>query len=277
MQTFSFKLANLSCASLPDNKGESDLKSIFPAATEAELGTALTEKLEVGFNCLYIRQGKTNILVDTGTGEGQLLAALAQLGLEAKDIDFVILTHGDRDHIGGVLEFPRARLIMSEKMLESWTDAEKQEQMVDEFIKLFQNKIAQEALASREQERRHFAQALLPQIKSRIQTVAFENEFLPGFKLIDASGHRTDHTALEISSEDQTLIHVVDSIRHPVQITYHWASFIDSYPDMVVETNKRLVERILAKDALIFGAHLPFPGLARLSRETSGLEWHWVK
>ncbi|MCA9835617.1 MAG: MBL fold metallo-hydrolase [Trueperaceae bacterium] len=277
MQTFSFKLADLSCASLPDNKGESDLKSIFPAATEAELGTALTEKLEVGFNCLYIRQGKTNILVDTGTGEGQLLAALAQLGLEAKDIDFVILTHGDRDHIGGVLEFPRARLIMSEKMLESWTDAEKQEQMVDEFIKLFQNKIAQEALASREQERRHFAQALLPQIKSRIQTVAFENEFLPGFKLIDASGHRTDHTALEISSEDQTLIHVVDSIRHPVQITYHWASFIDSYPDMVVETNKRLVERILAKDALIFGAHLPFPGLARLSRETSGLEWHWVK
>ena len=277
MQTFSFKLADLSCASLPDNKGESDLKSIFPAATEAELGTALTEKLEVGFNCLYIRQGKTNILVDTGTGEGQLLAALAQLGLEAKDIDFVILTHGDRDHIGGVLEFPRARFIMSEKMLESWTDAEKQEQMVDEFIKLFQNKIAQEALASREQARRHFAQALLPQIKSRIQTVAFENEFLPGFKLIDASGHRTDHTALEISSEGQTLIHVVDSIRHPVQITYHWASFIDSYPDMVVETNKRLVERILAKDALIFGAHLPFPGLARLSRETSGLEWHWVK
>lgn len=277
MQTFSFKLADLSCASLPDNKGESDLKSIFPAATEAELGTALTEKLEVGFNCLYIRQGKTNILVDTGTGEGQLLAALAQLGLEAKDIDFVILTHGDRDHIGGVLEFPRARLIMSEKMLESWTDAEKQEQMVDEFIKLFQNKIAQKALASREQARRHFAQALLPQINSRIQTVAFENEFLPGFKLIDASGHRTDHTALEISSEDQTLIHVVDSIRHPVQITYHWASFIDSYPDMVVETNKRLVERILAKDALIFGAHLPFPGLARLSRETSGLEWHWVK
>ncbi len=278
MQSYPFSLGDLECASLYDNGSTSTLKEVFPSISDSGF-QALNpdDKFQVGFNCLYIKQAKKHILVDTGTGQGELLNSLATLGLTANDIDTVILTHGDRDHIGGVLNFPKAQFFLSQKMFASWTEPTKQEGMFEEFIKLFRNSLDAEALKARAQPRRTFAHEVIPQIKDRLNPIAFEEEFLPGFKLLDATGHRSDHTALEISSGGETLIHVTDSLRHPLQIKYDWPSFIDSYPEELIKSNKRLIARSLKTKALMFGAHLGFPGLARVSEGIEGLEWHWVK
>ncbi len=282
MPVHSFQIGNLDCAILSDNSSTSKLRDLFPAVPELEFQKAKTtlnlpEQITVGYNCLYLKQNNQHILVDTGTGQGQLLTSLKEIGLSAEDLDIIILTHGDRDHIGGVLDFPNARFILSQKMFESWSQSEKQEQMVEEFIGLFRRSLDAQELELRAKGRRKFYLEMLPAIQDRLNPVSFEQEFLPGIKLVDATGHRSDHSALEINSQSQTLLHIVDSIRHPLQIKYDWASFIDSYPSELITSNKRLVTRALTSNALIFSSHLTFPGLARLNTSPAGLEWHWLE
>ena len=108
----------------------------------------------------------------------------------------------------------------------------------------------------------------LPLLQDRTDQVALEEEFLPGFKLVGAPGHRTDHVAVEISSNGETLLHVADSIRHAIQAAYpHFYSGIDSYPEQIAETNRALLDRAAQNNTLIFGAHMGFPALGRVRVE----------
>ena len=149
--------------------------------------------------------------------------------------------------------------------------------MVKEIISLIRKSLSPEDLEARAQWRRDFFLKLLPRIQERLKPVAFEQEFLPGIKLFDATGHRSDHSGVEIMGGGQTLLHVVDSFRHPLQLHYDWASFIDSYPSRLIQSNKQIVKRALQNEALLFGSHLSFPGLVQLRQTNEGLEWHWVR
>jgi len=55
-----------------------------------------------------------NIIVDTGLPKDKttILDALVQFGLAAKDIAYIICTHGDADHISNNNLFPKAKLIV---------------------------------------------------------------------------------------------------------------------------------------------------------------------
>ena len=61
------------------------------------------EKLKTGwgFSCL-IRTNKEKILFDTGADSETLLYNMEQLGVEAKEIDTVVLSHIHGDHTGGL-------------------------------------------------------------------------------------------------------------------------------------------------------------------------------
>lgn len=66
-------------------------------------------------NVTLIRDGKKNILVDTGApGEDKkLIAALKKEKLKPEDIDIVIITHPHADHIGNNFLFPEALFVDS--------------------------------------------------------------------------------------------------------------------------------------------------------------------
>ena len=99
-------------------------------------------RIRLGLNCLLVRNGKENILIDTGmgrkwddrsrerygiAGEISLIGELQSKGLSPEDIDFVINTHLHFDHAGTntlnrdgqlVPAFPKARYIVQSGELE---------------------------------------------------------------------------------------------------------------------------------------------------------------
>ncbi len=58
-------------------------------------------------NCVYVGDGKTNILIDIGCTLKMLSAGLEKEGLKVKDIDALLVSHEHSDHIKGIGVFNR--------------------------------------------------------------------------------------------------------------------------------------------------------------------------
>ncbi len=54
-------------------------------------------------DCILIQQGKTNVLIDTGTQQDEQKIMDYLKEKDVTDIEYLILTHPDKDHIGGAL------------------------------------------------------------------------------------------------------------------------------------------------------------------------------
>lgn len=283
-KSFSFSLGNFKCASLSDGDSRTmPLSAVFPPISEETLNEAKTQfniskdDVEVGYNVLYIDTGQQKILIDAGLANGTLVNSLAQINVQPEEIDLILVTHGDSDHVGGLENFSNARYIIPKESWQQWTNPESLEALNDQFISLFASMRSEEELKAMAKSRENYGNTILPSLKDRADLVEAEEEIITGIRFIEAPGHRSDHFAVEITSEGQSLIHIVDSIRHPLQVSYPWASFIDSFPEQIVETNKILVKRILDKNAKVFGAHFPFPALASIIQQENSLKWKWLQ
>lgn len=107
-------------------------------------GWFVPEFAEVPCNCLLIETGQGLVLVDTGLGaldKGVLRLGLSELvinscpdseqpavrqverlGFKAGDVRDIICTHLDKDHAGGLADFPHARVHVSEAELSAALD-----------------------------------------------------------------------------------------------------------------------------------------------------------
>jgi 7,8-dihydropterin-6-yl-methyl-4-(beta-D-ribofuranosyl)aminobenzene 5'-phosphate synthase len=59
--------------------------------------------------CFHVAIGDKQILLDTGWKGGKLLHNMNRLGVDANYIDKLVLSHGHRDHTGGLKSFLKAR------------------------------------------------------------------------------------------------------------------------------------------------------------------------
>jgi glyoxylase-like metal-dependent hydrolase (beta-lactamase superfamily II) len=273
---YPFKLGSMNAIAISDGSETVPIESVVKDVPGDLLRQALLEagrsptEAVVYFNCLYLQNGSHKILVDAGWGsgtqrrDGALLAQLQAEGIAPEDIDTIILTHGDVDHIGGILNrgnqlvFPNASYILLKEAWDFWSN----EAIVSrwpEFLTVFSRKT-------------------LPLIRERIQVVEGGVEFLPGMRLAAAPGHRLGHTIVEIHSSGQHLIHLADCVgdelffEHP---GWHW--YADFKPDQAEKNLAAVLERAADLQALVFGSHLPFPGLGRVAVEAGSWRWTPVK
>lgn len=81
----------------------------------------LDETLETEHGlCVFLDTGEFKILLDTGAS-GQFIQNAEQLGIDVREIDYVFISHGHADHIGGLIPFleinSKAKILLSEKTL----------------------------------------------------------------------------------------------------------------------------------------------------------------
>lgn len=212
-------------------------------------------------NVMMVSIDETLVLIDSGWGDqGSLFEFMSAEGISAADIDLVIITHTDGDHVGGLLDarkrltFANAEFVMTKPAWERWTSDHYLDQLGEQRGEWVRN-----AAAAIE------AHTRLPEVGE---------EIIRGVRLVDAPGHREGHAAVEISSDRGEMIHVADAVLHPVFVSHPgWRSPIDSYPDLAARTRQRLVERAAEEDLLVASAHMPFPGLGHI--RAKGDAWVW--
>ena len=294
-ENFHFKVGTLKCiaindciGTLPDQRTVKDVPADQLNPIFLERGISLTETV-IYYNCLYIQTDQLHILIDGGLSrggslqnksvldrleaegklpmprsalpkmEGALLDRLQAEGITPDDIDHVIITHFDGDHIGGLtsgdqLVFPRADYIVLKDAWDFWSDAALVAQLPAMITA--------------------FARKTLPLIQPRIKIAAAGVEFMPGFQFIPAPGHRPGHTAVAITSSGEHLLHLGDTVAHPILMEYPaWHGYADSNHDQAAKDRVHLLRQAVDQNALVFGSHLPFPAVGHVIPQGEG--WRW--
>lgn len=270
-ERYHFRVGEFICTAIRDAVMAYPVDEVFPDIPAEQLAHALADHqspskdIVFDFNCLLIDTGELRIVVDVGWGhirptrEGRLTQHLRAEGITPKDVDIVVLTHGDEDHIGGIADargepaFPNARCIMWET---GW----------DALLNIDWTRVPEEVAA--------FKSRLVAVLESQIEPVEANTEFSPGFRLIPATGHKPGHAAVGVSSAGEHLLHVGDAIGHPIMVTHpEWSWCFDLNPERAIDDRQRLIEVAMARDALVFGSHMPFPGVGRIVQQDNQLHW----
>lgn len=223
------------------------------------------------YPCVVINTGQHRVLVDTGAGSfapttGKLIPTLQAEGIQRKDIDRVILTHGHPDHIGGSIDnaghptFPNARYVLWEEEWEFWTS----EPNLDE-LKISDH--GKELLVQ-------VAHANLLPLRDQIELIRHDTEIVPGIRVLFAPGHTPGHMVIACHSGGDQLLYIADTVLHPIHLEepdWYSAVAINSY--QVAETRSRILDMAAKENVLTLASHFAFPGLGHVVKKEG--RWQW--
>ena len=246
-----------------------------PPAALAEAVTAAgldPAAITLGVHPLLVETGGQRVLLDVGSGPfgpvpGTLPAALAAEGIAPEEIDVVLITHLHGDHFGGGLNadgqlaFPNARYLINAAEHEFWAAEPSLDELVipDEFKQLFRQSVVD----------------FLAAMGSGLEQIAPGDEIAPGVTAVDAKGHTPGQLAVEVMSEGEGLLHIVDVAHVPAIHLQHpdWFLAADNWPAWTAVTRQRLFDRAAEENLLVATYHFPFPGLGRVTKDEVGWTW----
>jgi len=221
------------------------------------------------FTCVMVNTGRHKVLVDTGAdgltpNTGRLLRNLHAVGIEAGEIDTVVLTHGHDDHIGGNTDaegkpaFPKARYVMWKAEWTFWTSEQPET--------LYKN------------EDFTFTRKNLFSIQDQMDLLDRECEIVPGISAVRAPGHTPGHMAVSVSSNGEELLCISDAFLHPIHIEHpEWHAAHEVEPEQIIKTRHFLLNKAATEKALMFAFHFPFPGIGHVVRKGTGWQWQPIQ
>ena len=217
-------------------------------------------RILMGLNCLLIRTPTENILVDTGLGnaydekfaflygvdksETDLLRSLAATGVQAADINKVILTHLHFDHAGGNCFQGESR----------------------EFKPTFPNAvyyINEGELAYAKEPDPRSSPSYLPytweplEKREQVVPISGEVEVAPGVMILPAPGHTPNHQIVTVKSDGLTACFLADLVPTPSHLKTHYVMGFDLDALTAMKNKERVLKQAQAENWLLVFEHSP--------------------
>lgn len=236
------------------------------ALWERKLPADSRNRVRLGLNCLLVRTGTHNVLVETGIGEKfeakyadiygiekttTLPAELEKLGLVPSDIDIVINTHLHFDHCGWntrredgrvVPAFPRARYYVQQ----------------DEW---------EHALHPSARDVASYVMEFFRPAEIQTELLDGNHEIIPGIRVEVVPGHTRHMQVVWIESAGQSACFIGDLVPTRAHLPYPWIMAFDLYPMETLASKHRLLPQLVERDALVIFPHDPDAPWARLTEE----------
>jgi glyoxylase-like metal-dependent hydrolase (beta-lactamase superfamily II) len=259
-----FEIIALSDGLLPTSNDAA--LDIDPAECERLSGIRQGETVHLSVNAFLVTRNGKRMLVDAGSSNlqgptlGKLVPHLHDLGVDPASIEAILVTHCHPDHTNGLLDFdgnvnfPNAEIFLHEREAAFWLDRTP--------LATDTERLARGTRAAR--------RALGP-YSERIRRVK-DGEALPGMTAISANGHTPGHTAWMIHSGSDAILMWGDTVHLPaIQVPRPDVAVIyDLDPEAARRSRLALFDRVATDGIMVAGAHLDFPGFARLTRESAG-------
>ena len=177
---------------------------------------------------IELKTKKKRVMIDTGFGSprGKLLMEMRKANLIPESISDILITHIHPDHVGGLPDFPKAKIHIAREEYEAW-----------------------EKDPSRKQLNR-----FLPN-KNSLLLFEYDTEVVSNLKAIKVAGHTPGHTVFQMGKR-----YFVGDIVHAADLQIAHPSFCPRYdmnPQEAAASRRRALEEFCGE---WFGAHITYPG-----------------
>lgn len=198
----------------------------------------LEDGVPASVSAFLINADGKQILFDAGNGndDSQLMPALQANGVQAADVDYVMITHMHGDHIGGMTKdgkavFTNATLYIPKAEYDGW-------------IAMGEERSAQ-------------MRAMIAAYGDKVVIFEYQDALPCGIEAIAAPGHTPGHT---IYRADKNLI--VGDIMHGVALQLEHPEVcarFDMDHAQAVASRKMVIEMAKAEHLTLYGMHFPEP------------------
>jgi len=209
---------------------------------------------------ILVRTPQALVLIESGIGnkltdkqkkiyrikeEWSVIEELKQLGISREDIDFVVLTHYDFDHAGGVvlqddrgncsLTFPKAGHIIQKK---EWADV----------------------MAPNIRSVNTYWPVNIELMKGseRLHLVNGSAEVVPGISVVHTGGHNGGHQVVMIESKGEKAFHLGDLLPTHAHANPLWVMAYDNYPMDSIALKEQWIKQGVSEGVWFTFYHDPF-------------------
>jgi glyoxylase-like metal-dependent hydrolase (beta-lactamase superfamily II) len=220
------------------------------------------DQMVVPYSPIVVKNGARTIVIDTGRGAaGQFQANLKAAGIDAGQVDTVIISHFHGDHINGLVDkegkpaFAKAEVLVPAAEFKYWMDdGEMSKQTTDRMKGAFGN-----------------ARKVMDGIGRKVTQYEAGKEVAPGITSVATHGHTPGHMSFIIASGNGKVFVQSDVTNNPLFARnpgFH--IMFDQDAQMAEATRRKVYDMLVADKVPLQGFHYPFPALARIEKTSTG-------